>query len=232
MPEKIRVVIADDHPIIRTGLRLMLGMEERIELVGEAADGSAALQLIGSLQPDVVLMDLRMPVMDGLEAIERIRAQWPQIAIIVLTTYDEDDLMVRSLQAGVRGYLLKESSLETVLQAIESAARGEMLLQPELMKRILDHATGRRSPPSPIQENSDFNLTAREREVLAGIAAGERSKEVGARLGITRRTVESYLNSIYTKLNVDSRAAAVVITIAGGQLPPGREEILGFFKKH
>src|SRR5258707_13192590 len=209
MPEKIRVVIADDHPIVRTGLRLMLGMEEGIELVGEAADRSAAIHLVSSLQPDVVLMDLRMPALSGLEAIDRIRAEWPLIAIIVLTTYDEDDLMLRSLQAGVHGYLLKESSLETVLQAIESAARGEMLLQPELMKRILDHATRRRSPPSPIQENSDFNLTAREREVLAGIAAGERSKEGGARLGVTRRTVESYLNSIYTKLNVDSRAAAV-----------------------
>jgi NarL family two-component system response regulator YdfI len=224
MPEKIRVVIADDHPIVRTGLRLMLGMEEGIELVGEAADGSAALHLISSLQPDVVLMDLRMPVMDGLEAIERIRAEWPLIAIIVLTTYDEDDLMLRSLQAGARGYLLKESSLETVLQAIESAARGDMLLQPELMKRILDHATRRNSPPSSIQENSDFRLTAREQEVLVGIASGERSKEVGARLGITRRTVESYLNSIYTKLNVDSRAAAVAIAIERGLLPRRREE--------
>lgn len=224
MSEKIRVIIADDHPIVRSGLRLMLGMEERIELVGEAADGSAALQLIGSLQPDVVLMDLRMPVMDGLEAIERIRTQWPQIAIIVLTTYDEDDLMLRSLQAGVRGYLLKESSLETVLQAIESAARGDMLLQPELMKRILDHATQKRSAPSTAHQNSDFNLTAREREVLAGIASGERSKEVGARLGITRRTVESYLNSIYIKLNVDSRAAAVAVAIERGLLPQRREE--------
>ncbi|GHO85035.1 response regulator transcription factor [Dictyobacter formicarum] len=224
MPEKIRVVIADDHPIVRTGLRLMLGMEEGIELVGEAADGSAAIQLISSLQPDVVLMDLRMPVMDGLEAIERIRAQWPQIAIIVLTTYDEDDLMLRSLRAGARGYLLKESSLETVLQAIESAAHGNMLLQPELMKRLLDHATQKRSAPSAAHENSDFQLTAREREVLAGIASGERSKEVGARLGITRRTVESYLNSIYTKLNVDSRAAAVAIAIEHGLLPRRREE--------
>jgi NarL family two-component system response regulator YdfI len=224
MAEKIRVVIADDHPIVRTGLRLMLGMKEGIELIGEAADGVAAIHLVSSLQPDVVLMDLRMPAMDGWEAIERIRAEWPHIAIIVLTTYDEDELMLRSLQAGVRGYLLKESDLETVLQAIESAARGEMLLQPETMKRILDHATRRRSPPSPTQENSDFHLTEREREVLAGIAAGERSKEVGARLGITRRTVESYLNSIYTKLNVDSRAAAVAIAIERGLLPRRREE--------
>src|SRR5258708_13118654 len=101
MPEKIRVVIADDHPIVRTGLRLMLGMEEGIELVGEAADGSVAIHLISSLQPDVVLMDLRMPVMNGLEAIERIRAEWPLIAIIVLTTYDEHALMLPTLHPSV-----------------------------------------------------------------------------------------------------------------------------------
>ena len=221
MSEKIRVIIADDHPIVRSGLRLMLGMEEGIELVGEAVDGSAALQLVGSLQPDVVLMDLRMPVMDGLEAIERIRTQWPQIAIIVLTTYDEDDLMLRSLQAGVRGYLLKESSLDTVLHAIASAARGDMLLQPDVMQRILQHAARGGSSPAPLPENDTIHLTARELDVLAGIASGERSKEVGARLGITRRTVESYLNSIYLKLNVDSRAAAVAVAIERGLLPLG-----------
>jgi NarL family two-component system response regulator YdfI len=226
MPEKIRVVIADDHPVVRTGLRLMLGMEEEIELVGEAADGIAALHQVNELQPDVVLMDLRMPGMDGLEAIQRIRAEWPHIAIIVLTTYDEDDLMLRSLQAGVRGYLLKDSGLDVLLQAVQNAARGEMLLQPETVKRILDHAARRTSPPPPhMQENSDFNLTTRELEVLAGIASGERSKEIGARLGITRRTVESYLNSIYTKLNVDSRAAAVAIAIERGLLTRRREEI-------
>jgi two-component system, NarL family, response regulator YdfI len=223
MAEKIRVVIADDHPVVRTGLRLMLDMEERIELVGEAADGVAAIHLVSSLVPDVVLMDLRMPAMDGLEAIEQIRTKWPHIAIIMLTTYDEDELMLRSLQAGVRGYLLKDSGLETVLQAVERAARGEMLLQPELMQRVLDYAARRSAPASPSPGNNTVQLTEREQEVLAGIAAGERSKEIGARLGITRRTVESYLNSIYTKLNVDSRAAAVAVAIERGLLPRRRE---------
>lgn len=226
MSEKIRVIIADDHPVVRTGLRLMLDMEERIELVGEAADGVAAIHLVSELVPAVVLMDLRMPAMDGLEAIEQIRATFPHIAIIVLTTYDEDELMLRSLQAGVRGYLLKDSGLETVLQAIERAARGEMLLQPELMQRVLDYAARRSAPTvSPMSGNNDVQLTEREREVLAAIAAGERSKEIGARLGITRRTVESYLNSIYIKLNVDSRAAAVAVAIEGGLLPRRREEL-------
>ena len=224
MPERIRVVIADDHPVVRTGLRLMLGMEEGIEVVGEAADGVAAVHRVSELEPDVVLMDVRMPAMDGLEAIEQIRAQFPHIAILVLTTYDEDELLLRSLQAGVRGYLLKDSGLETVLQAVERAARGEMLLQPELMQRVLDHAARRRALASPTPGHSDVQLTEREQEVLAGIAAGERSKEIGARLGITRRTVESYLNNIYTKLNVDSRAAAVAIAIERGLLPGRREE--------
>lgn len=225
MSEKIRVVIADDHPVVRTGLRLMLDMEERIELVGEATNGVAAIHRVSELVPDVVLMDLRMPAMDGLEAIEQIRAKFPHIAIIVLTTYDEDELMLRSLQAGVRGYLLKDSGLETVLQAIERAARGEMLLQPELMQRVLNYAARRSAPTaSPLSGNNDVQLTEREQEVLAGIAAGERSKEIGARLGITRRTVESYLNSIYIKLNVDSRAAAVAVAIERGLLPRRREE--------
>jgi NarL family two-component system response regulator YdfI len=139
---------------------------------------------------------------------------------------DEDERMLRSLQAGVRGYLLKASDLETVLQAIERAARGEMLLQPELMQRVLDYAERRSAPTvSPMSGNNDVQLTEREREVLAAIAAGERSKEIGARLGITRRTVESYLNSIYIKLNVDSRAAAVAVAIEGGLLPRRREEL-------
>lgn len=157
MSEKIRVVIADDHPVVRTGLRLRLDMEEWIELVGEAADGVAAIHLVSELVPDVVLMDLRMPAMDGLEAIEQIRATFPHIAIIVLTTYDEDELMLRSLQAGVRGYLLKDSGLETVLQAIERAARGEMLLQPELLQRVLDYAARRAAPASPHPATAMFN---------------------------------------------------------------------------
>jgi NarL family two-component system response regulator YdfI len=123
------------------------------------------------------------------------------------------------MQAGVRGYLLKESGLETVLQAIESAARGEMLLQPETMKRVLAHAARRTAPASPTPGSNEVRLTEREQEVLSAVAAGDRSKEIGARLGITRRTVESYLNSIYTKLNVDSRAAAVAAAIERGLLP-------------
>jgi NarL family two-component system response regulator YdfI len=219
MSEKIRVVIADDHPVVRTGLRLMLGTEEDIELVGEAADGAMAVRLVNELKPDVVLVDLRMPEMDGLEAIKHIRAETPQSVVLILTTYNEDDLMLRGLQAGARGYLLKECSQETLLHAIRAAARGEMLMQPETMARLLTYSTRTIAPSASKRERHTVSFTEREQEVLAGLARGERNKEIAAHMGITGRTVEAYLTSIYTKLNVDSRSAAIVAAIERGLLP-------------
>src|SRR5262249_23592744 len=140
----IRVVVVDDHLVVREGLRLILdkaGKGKGIALVGDATDGATALQLIEEAQPDVVLMDLRMPGMDGLEAIERIRPTWPQIAVVILTTYNEDDLMLRGLCAGDCGYLLKDVSRETLFETIYAAARGELLVQPQIMARILSHTT-------------------------------------------------------------------------------------------
>ena len=219
MPETIRVVIADDHPVVRTGLRLMLGTEEDMELVGEAANGTIAVRLVKELKPDVALVDLRMPEMDGLQAIEQIRAEVPQVAVLILTTYNEDELMLRGLQAGARGYLLKESSQETLLHAIRAAARGEMLMQPEAMARILAYSSPTSASSSSRRERYAISLTEREQEVLEGLARGERNKEIARRMGITTRTVEAYLTSVYTKLNVDSRSAAIVAAIERGILP-------------
>src|SRR5207245_1757053 len=149
-------------------------------LVGVATDGATAVRLVAEAQPDVVLMDLRMPGMDGLAAITQIRQRWPKVAVIILTTYNEDDLMIRGLQAGARGYLLKDTSLDTLLQAVRTAARGEMLVQPEIMARILAHA----APAANARSRTTLaDLTERERDVLAGAARGERSKEIAARLG-------------------------------------------------
>lgn len=215
--ERIRVVIADDHPIVRNGLRLMLGTNEGFELVGEATDGASAVRLVAEQQPQVVLMDLRMPGMSGLEAIEHIRQEWPQVAIIILTTYNEDDLMIRGLQAGARGYLLKDTDLDILLQAIRTAARGEIVMQPDIMERILSRAA-RAATPAPARPRGPFDLTARERDVLAGVARGERSKEIALRLGISERTVGAYLATIFTKLGVDSRASAVAVAIERGLL--------------
>jgi len=212
MSDPIRVLIADDHLIVREGLRLILETAEDMTLVGEAADGVEAVRLASQVQPDVVLMDLRMPGMDGLTAIERLRDTHPHIAVVILTTYNEDDLMVRGLKAGARGYLLKDTGRETLFHAIRAAARGEMLLKPEIVAKVLAHAT---APPAP---SGPLDLTGREHEVLEAVAQGERSKEIAARLHITERTVKAHLTSIYNKLGVDSRAAAVAEAIQRGWL--------------
>ncbi len=216
MSNCIRVVIADDHPVVRTGLRLMVSMRETLELVGEAVDGASAVRLTGELQPDVVLMDLRMPGIDGITALEHIRRAWPQVAVLILTTYTEDELMIRGLRAGARGYLLKDADVELLLQGIERVARGETLIQPEVMERLLLHAE--RAITAPSQKQSV--LTQRELDVLAGVARGERTKEIARRIGVSERTAWAYLTSIYNKLGVDSRASAVAIAMERGLLPP------------
>jgi NarL family two-component system response regulator YdfI len=210
----IRLVIADDHLIIRQGLRLILETETDFELVGEAADGAEALQLCAQLLPDVVLMDLRMPGMDGLTAIERLRAEQPQIAVVILTTFNEDDLMLRGLQAGARGYLLKDTDRGALFNTIRAAARGETLLKPEILSRLL----GQRSGGAHKSMTAEGGLTEREQEVLEAVARGERSKEVALRLGISERTVKAHLASIYGKLGVDSRAAAIAAAAQKGWL--------------
>ncbi len=214
----IRVMTVDDHPLVREGLRFMLATSDDLVLVGAAEDGGAALRLIDEVQPDVILLDIRMSGMDGLEALGHIRKTWPQIAVLILTTYDEDELMMRGLQAGACGYLLKESPLETLFQAVRTAARGELVVQPEMMARILSHTAYTISTSPSESVPSYMQLTQREQEVLAGVARGERSKEIAAYLGITERTVRAYLTNIYTKLNVDSRSSAVAVAMERGLL--------------
>ena len=212
----IRLLIADDHLIIRQGLRLILETEDDFEIVAEASDGAEALRLCAEHNPDVVLMDLRMPGMDGLTAIEKLRENQPEIAVVILTTFNEDKLMLRGLQAGARGYLLKDTDRVALFDTIRAAARGETLLKPEIMSRVLSLAGGIRQTGKGNQ--STIELTEREQEVLKAVARGERSKEVAMHLGISERTVKAHLASIYGKLGVDSRAAAISVAMQKGIL--------------
>ena len=211
----IKILIADDHLIIRQGLRLILETENDFELVGEASDGNEAINLCRKLKPDVVLMDLRMPNTDGLTAIEKLRAEQPEIAVVILTTFNEDELMFRGLQAGARGYLLKDTDRATLFDTIRAAARGETLLKPEIMARVLSRAN---RAVTNLTSNEPAKLTDRELEVLASVARGNRSKEIAAQLGISERTVKAHLASIYSKLGVDSRAAAIAAAAQIGLL--------------
>ena len=211
----IRILIADDHLVVREGLQMILRLEDDLEVVGEAANGETAVQLAAELQPDVILMDLRMPGMGGLEAIKEILTQWPEVAIVILTTYNEDDLMMRGLQAGARGFLLKDTGRETLFHTIRAAARGETLLQPEILARVLAHTEQTTQSQSP-ESNKQETLTQRELEVLTAVAQGNRNKEIALDLGVTERTIKAHLTNIYNKLGVDSRAAAVSVAMQKG----------------
>ncbi len=215
MTQAIRVLIADDHLIVREGLQLILETADEFELVGEAADGAQAVQLAGKLKPDVILMDLQMPNVDGLTAIAQIRTKYPDIAIVILTTYNEDDRMIRGLRAGARGYLLKDTDRETLLHTIRAAARGDTLLKPEIMARVLAHADA-----APARAPGGTELTEREMQVLRLLVHGAQNKEIALRLNITERTVKAHLASIFNRLGVNSRTEAATLAVRLGLVPP------------
>ena len=210
----IHVLIVDDHLVVREGLRTILEVTEDLVPVGEAVDGAEAVKLVGELSPDVVLMDLRMPGMDGIEAIRQIKAHYPQVEIVILTTYDDDEYIVQGLRAGARGYLLKDAGRQVLFEAIRAAARGESLLP----SAVVDKVVARLSRPRPAGSGS---LSERESEVLALLADGAANKEIATRLHITERTVKAHVTSIFNKLGVNSRAEAVAVALRSGHLPSG-----------
>jgi NarL family two-component system response regulator YdfI len=207
MSTPIRILVADDHLIVREGLRLILETDAEMTLIGEAVNGQEAVELAAQLNPDVILMDLRMPILDGLSAIEIIRSQQPEIAIVILTNFNEDEMMVKGLMAGALGFLLKDTDRETLLATIRAAAKGQTLLKPEVMARLM--AQTKPSAARASEATNPLSLTARELEVLHAIARGERSKEIALSLGITERTVKAHIASIFSRLGVDSRASAI-----------------------
>jgi len=206
--DSIRIVLVDDHPVVREGLRGMLTGQPDFELVGEANDGVEAVDLAHRLKPDVLLMDLQMPGMDGVTAIEQIKAQRAEAQILVLTTFDRDAHIVRAIEAGATGYLLKDAPREDLFRAVRAAARGESVLAPAVAARLMTQV---RTP----QEES---LTAREIEVLEWVSKGHTNKQVGKALHISEATVKTHLIHIFGKLGVDDRTAAVTAALERGIL--------------
>lgn len=195
----IRLLVVDDHPVVRAGMVAMLGEEADFEVVGEAANGAEALGLVPRLRPDVVLMDLRMPVMDGAEATSRIVASVDAPHVLVLTTYDTDADIVRAVEAGARGYLLKDAPIALLADAIRRASRGETVLAPPVAARLAERL---RTPARP-------ELTTRELDVLRLVARGLSNADVGRELYIGEATVKTHLVRAFAKLGVDDRTAAV-----------------------
>ncbi|MCJ7535412.1 MAG: response regulator transcription factor [Anaerolineales bacterium] len=206
--DQIRLVIVDDHPVVRDGLRGMLESQPDFEIVGEASDGSAAVRLAESLVPDIVLMDLRMPVMDGVTALREIKTHNPQVQVLVLTTYDSDADILPAIEAGASGYLLKDSSRGELFAGIRAAARGETVLAPAVAARLV----GRMRAPGEEQ------LSSREVEVLQLVAEGESNSEIASHLHISQATVKSHLVHIFGKLGVSDRTAAVTAALRRGIL--------------
>ena len=206
MKETVRLLICDDHPVVRTGLRGMLAGEPDFEVVGEAGDGGEAVSLAGRLAPDVVLMDLRMPEMEGVEATSRIKSGYPEVQVLVLTTYESDADILRAIEAGATGYLLKDAPREELFEAIRLAARGQAPLAPAVAARIMHRMRG----------PSEETLSAREMEILGLVAQGTSNKGIAKELWISETTVKSHMLHIFEKLGVTDRTAAVTTALRRG----------------
>lgn len=221
--ENVRVLIADDHRLFREGVRSLLASLANVEVVGEAASGEEAVALSASTQPDIVLMDIQMPGLNGIEATRRILNDSPQAGIIVLTMYDDDDSVFAAMRAGARGYLLKGADQSELVRAIEAVATGEALFSPAIARRLIAFFTALRRETAAQIAFPD--LTEREREVLDLIAAGLNNTQIAQRLVLSGKTVRNHVSNIFSKLQVADRAQAIVRAREAGlgqeKRPPG-----------
>ncbi|MBE1593496.1 response regulator [Nonomuraea angiospora] len=206
----IGLLIVDDHPVVRDGLAAMFARDPEFEVLGEAADGAEAVRLAQALRPDVILMDLRMPGMDGVSATRQLAERGSRARVLVLTTYDTDSHVLPAIEAGATGYLLKDAPRDELLRAVRAAARGEAVLAPSVAALLMSRV--RRPAPGP--------LSPREIEVLQLVAAGATNREAAAKLFLTEATVKSHMLNIYAKLGVNDRAAAVTEAFNRGLLVP------------
>ncbi|MEJ5201264.1 MAG: response regulator transcription factor [Anaerolineales bacterium] len=210
--EKISVLIVDDHTLFRRGIRKMLEAEEDMQIVGEAATGREALQIIREQIPDVVLMDIQMPDMDGIEATRIMHGEMPHVGIVFVTMYENDEYVFRGIQAGGRGYILKDADPETMLRAIRAVANGESLLGPTIALKVMRQFTEIEKTPSSVMNQ----LTPREIEVLKLIAEGMSNKEIATHLLISEKTVKNHINNILSKLHLYDRTQATIYAIRTG----------------
>ncbi|GLY83465.1 response regulator transcription factor [Actinoallomurus iriomotensis] len=210
----IRLLIADDHPVVRDGLSGMFTRDPGFEVLGEAGDGAEAIRLAQALHPDVILMDLRMPGMDGLTAITELARRGVTARVLVLTTYDTDSYVLPAIEAGATGYLLKDAPRDELLRAVRAAADGQAVLSPSVATRLM----------SRVREPETKPLSRRELEILELVAAGTTNRDAAAKLLISEATVKTHLLNIYAKLGVNDRAAAVAEAFNRGLLIPGTPE--------
>jgi DNA-binding NarL/FixJ family response regulator len=211
MASPIRILLADDHPVVRDGLVAILGTQPDFEVIGTAATGVEAVRLAGEVAPDVVLLDLAMPELDGVEALKRLRESSPAIRVIVLTAFDTDERIIDAVQAGAQGYLLKGAPREEIFRAVRVVHAGGSLLQPLVASKLLRYVTTR----SSLLEES-VSLTPREAQVLSLLALGLQNKEIGARLNITERTAKFHVNAILHKLGASNRTEALALAAHRG----------------
>jgi DNA-binding NarL/FixJ family response regulator len=211
-----RVLVVDDQTVVRDGLVLLLGLLPGLEVVGSAGDGEEAVRLVGENKPDVVLMDLRMPRMDGVEATRRIKAEYPSVQIVVLTTYSDDESVFAALQAGARGYLTKDAGAEEIARAIDAVLGGDAQLDPSVQRRLVDALATGAQPPRRRRGDLPDGLTQREAEVLTLIAAGHSNAEIARELFISEATVKTHINNLFAKAGLRDRAQAVTYAYRKG----------------
>ncbi len=208
-----KVLIADDHVIVREGLIALLNLADDIKVVGEAEDGREAIDMAKQLRPDVVLMDIRMAELDGVQATREIRARFPEVRVIALTNYDDDEYVFDCLRYGASGYLMKDVSPEDLVKAIRSAVQDESLLDPSVLSKVL---TQFRQLTEDGSNDADDKLSPREKEVLEALTTGLSNKEIAQKLYISEKTVKAHFSSIYRKLNVSTRSQAIIGAIKSG----------------
>jgi NarL family two-component system response regulator LiaR len=209
----MKVIICDDQAIVRDGLVMLIKLEPDIEIVGTAEDGAAAVEMVGDKRPDVVLMDLKMPIMNGVEATRQIRAKYPEVKILVLTTYADDEWVFDAIQAGASGYLLKDTPREELIKAVRGTVTGKTYVDPSIAGKVLEQVSSHQTQPASLITSK---LTEREIEVLRLIARGLSNADIADRLFLSDCTVRNHVSSILAKLGVSDRTQAAVIAIQHG----------------